>query len=150
MKETKKCKMCKFIKNKDYFFRKLKEYNYWVLYLSDSHQCLGWSNIMLKRHIENFEDLKSDELIELKKIVKEWKDAMKKFSNPDWFNLMHLCNGRKHLHFQLVPRYEKKRVYLNKTFIDKDYGHMLKERIKEEKDDFLEKLAEEIRKKIKK
>lgn len=147
---AKECKMCNFIKNEDYFYRRLKDYKYWALYLSDSHQCLGWSGLMLKRHIEQFEDLTNNELIELRKAVAEWKSAMKKFSNPDWFNVMHLCNGRKHLHFQLVPRYEKKRVYLGRTFIDKDYGHMLVERIKEEKQDFLIQLAKEIKKKIKK
>jgi diadenosine tetraphosphate (Ap4A) HIT family hydrolase len=148
MKKNMDCKMCKFIENEEYSYRRLKSYKYWYLYLSDSHQCLGWSNAILKRHIENFEELKDEELIELKKVVKEWKDAMTKFSKPNWFNVMHLGNGRKHLHFQLVPRYEKKRVYSDRTFIDRDYGRMVVERIKKEKAAFLGQLAKEIKEKI--
>jgi diadenosine tetraphosphate (Ap4A) HIT family hydrolase len=54
--------------------------------------------------------------LELKLIVKEWRSAMNKAFEPDWFNVMQLGNMTKHLHFQLVPRYKKKEYLRKENF----------------------------------
>jgi len=136
------CKWCDF--KDDYLL--LKEYNYWNLYLAESQFILGWSCAVLKRHAEFFDDLTNEELIELKQVVKEFKLALEKVFHPDWFNIMQLGNMVKHIHFQLVPRYEDRKEYEGRTFVDKDYGKMIIDRWKAEDKEFLTRLANHIKK----
>lgn len=148
-KNTKDCKLCnpKKLKSKEHL--KIKDYQYWTLYVGLSHQCIGWCDVALKRHIEFFEDLSEDEFKELKKIVRDWKKSLRNLFKPNWFNIMQLGNSTQHLHFLLVPRYNHPVKYKGRIFVDKDYGHMLKERFNLENDAFLEQLAGDIGKKIK-
>jgi diadenosine tetraphosphate (Ap4A) HIT family hydrolase len=140
----KQCKLCNPKKLKEQEYLKIKEFENWVLYIGKSQQCIGWCDLVLKRHIEFFEDISEKEFKELKKIISKWKNSLKKLFKPDWFNIMQLGNSTKHLHFLLVPRYKNTVVYKRRKFIDKDYSHMLKERWNPENDDFLKKLAKDI------
>ena len=80
--------------------------------------------------MEYFDELTDTELIEIKKIIKELKKCLTKAFNPNWFNVMQLGNGGRHLHFHLVPRYKGKIKFSGKVFTDPDYGKMLKDRYK--------------------
>ena len=144
----KPCKFCNTKRLKEFEYLKIKEYKNWTLYLAKSHQCIGWCDVILKRHIEFFEDINEKEFKELKKIINEWKGALRKLFKPNWFNIMQLGNSTKHLHFLLVPRYKNPVLYRGRRFVDKDYSHMLKERWKLEGDDFLKQLTKDIKENI--
>jgi diadenosine tetraphosphate (Ap4A) HIT family hydrolase len=148
--KTKICKLCdsEMLRGKEHL--KIKDYKYWTLRVGLSHQCIGWCDVVLRRHVEFLEDLKKEEFEELKKVIREWKAALRKLFKPNWFNVMQLGNSTRHLHFHLAPRYDHSVKYDRRIFVDKDYGHMLKERFNLESDSFLEQLAKEIKKKIKK
>ena len=122
----------------------IKGYKYWKLSLAESQFLIGWSHAFLKRHVCFFEELTDEELIELKQIVKELKQALKNAFNPDWFNVMQLGNMTPHLHFQLVPRYKDKRTFDGKTFTDDNWGKMIPSRWEPESKEFLVKLRKYI------
>lgn len=136
-------KNCNKCNQKSYLI--LKEYSLWRAEVSDSPTPIGWTYIILKRHIEYFDELSDKELIEVKKIIKELKKMLIKSFNPDWFNVMQLGNGGKHLHFHLVPRYKKKVRFANRIFSDPDYGKMLIDRYKPDNKEFLLKLRDYLK-----
>ncbi len=140
-----KCKWCDF----DSKSLLIKEYKYWKLSIAESQIILGWTKASLKRHIYFFEELNNEELIELKLIIKEIKEALNKTFKPDWFNVMQLGNITRHLHFQLVPRYKKKRFFAGREFIDKTYGKPISDEWIIEDDVFLKKLRDHIKKEMK-
>ncbi len=123
----------------------IKKYSLWTAEISDSPTPIGWIYIILKRHVEQFEELTNKELIELKKIIKELKKMLVKSFNPDWFNVMQLGNGGRHLHVHLVPRFEKPIKFDGKTFKDPDYGGMIIDRYKPAKKEFLIKLRDYLK-----
>lgn len=108
----------------------MKTYIHWYVEVSDSPTPIGWLYIILNRHVEYFDELTDVELLELKKIIKELKEMLIKAFEPDWFNVMQLGNGGRHIHFHLVPRYKGKIKFDGKTFTDPDYGKMLNDRYK--------------------
>ncbi len=139
------CKWCDF----DNESLIIKEYDYWKLSVAESQILLGWTHASLKRHIHFFEELKDEELLELRSIVNDIKRALRKTFKPDWFNIMQLGNMTKRLHFQLVPRYKEKRVFAGRVFIDKTFGKPITDKWIVENSVFLEKLRDHIRKEIK-
>lgn len=106
----------------------IKEYPQWIAEVSDSPTPIGWIYIILKRHVEYFDKLTDEELVELKGIVRELKGVLVKAFSPDWFNVMQLGNGGRHLHFHLVPRYKREVSFAGSVFSDPDYGRMLVDR----------------------
>lgn len=136
-----KCMWCNY---KDDYLR-LKEYKYWNLYLAESQSIIGWSHVVLQRHIENFEELTDSELIELKKVVSELKAILKKAFYPDLFNIIQAGNMVKHLHIHIVPRYKTSRQFEGRTFQDPDFGKLVTDRWKKEDKDFLAKLIDYIK-----
>jgi len=123
----------------------IKKYNLWTAEISDSPTPIGWIYIILKRHIEYFDELTNQELIELKKIIKELRQMLIKSFNPDWFNVMQLGNGGRHLHIHLVPRFAKPVKFAGKTFRDPDYGGMIVDRYEPAKKEFLTKLRDYLK-----
>jgi len=122
-------------------YLKLKEYKYWTLYLAESQLVIGWTHLVLKRHIEFYEDLTNEELVESRNAIKDIKKALAKTFKPDWFNVMQLGNMTKHLHLQLVPRYSKEVEYEGEIFIDKNYGNIVDSSWKPRDEEFLTKMA---------
>jgi diadenosine tetraphosphate (Ap4A) HIT family hydrolase len=108
----------------------LKKYRFWIAEVSDSPTPIGWVYVILKRHAEYFDELTIEELTELKDIIKELRQMLIKAFKPDWFNVMQLGNGGRHIHFHLVPRYNKVVRFDGKDFSDPDYGRMLVDRYK--------------------
>ncbi|MFW5991418.1 MAG: HIT family protein [Candidatus Nanoarchaeia archaeon] len=120
---------------------KLKEYNYWNLVLAESQHLIGWSIAKLKRDINFFEDLTDEELLELKQVIKDVKQALNKTFKPDWFNVMQCGNMQPKLHVHLVPRYKEKRNFEGRDFVDNNFGGLVENKWVPEDNAFLEKLG---------
>ena len=126
----------------------LKNYRHWTLILDENQVTLGWSLAIHKGHIEFFEQLKIEELAELKAIVKELKSALNKTFKPDWFNVMQCGNMVHHLHFHLAPRYKAKREFEGTEFIDTNYGRMPDTKWAPKDKKLLTKLRDELKRKL--
>lgn len=140
-----KCKWCDF-NDKSLI---IKEYKYWRLSIAESQILPGWTHASLKRHVHFFEELKDEELTELRKIIKEIKVVLNKTFKPSWFNVMQLGNMTQHLHFHLVPRYKEKKHFAGREFVDKTYGRLISDEWIVEDNLFLEKLRDHIKKEMK-
>lgn len=139
----KQCKWCNYNDNQ----LLIKEYKHWKLFLSESQFIIGWCYAVLKRHVIYYDELTNEEIIELKRIIKETRKLLDKKFHPDWYNVMQLGNMDKHLHIQIFPRYKTARKVAGKTFKDPDYGNMLQNRYKPEKNAVLKKIVSYIQKK---
>lgn len=71
----------------------------------------GHAEIVPKKHIESFFDLKNNELIEIFSLISKVKDLIQEKYNPDGYNIginEGDAAGRTihHLHIHLIPRYK--------------------------------------------
>lgn len=71
----------------------------------------GHAEIVPKKHIESFFDLKNNELIEIFSLTSKVKDLIQEKYNPDGYNIginEGEAAGRTihHLHIHLIPRYK--------------------------------------------
>jgi diadenosine tetraphosphate (Ap4A) HIT family hydrolase len=103
----------------------VKEYDHWVLEVSFRQHTLGCFIIFAKRSVEKISELHDQEVIELKKVMKEFESTLSEMENfkPDRFNYLQLGNATHHLHFHIVPRYATPRKFLNREWIDESFGH---------------------------
>jgi len=110
---------------------------YWKVLISNNQFHLGQSIVDLKRHAESLSKLTKEEYFEFGKIAKKLENGIKKAFKPthfNWFCLMNNAVRNKqspHVHWHLVPRYDKKIEINKEIFIDEEYCFhcdMMKER----------------------
>ena len=102
----------------------LKEYNHWVLEISYGQHTLGSYIIFSKREIERISQLTTEEIDELKEVMKNIENALMKIIEfkPDRFNYLQLGNFLHHLHFHGIPRYKSQRSFNGQEWIDSTLG----------------------------
>jgi diadenosine tetraphosphate (Ap4A) HIT family hydrolase len=110
--------------------RPLFEGEHWAVYLYRNQSYLGRSVVYLKnRRIDDPLELTDDERDEL------WVDILPKLTRalnaafqPDRINYAHLANRLHHVHWHVVPRYEKnrRREFAGRTFVDKRQGKIFR------------------------
>jgi len=106
---------------------KVKDYQYWTVFIHQNQGYLGRCVIWCKR--ENALDLTDatpEEQKELFVILNELRNAIQKAFQPDWLNYSFLGNETRHLHGHFVPRYAKPKAFEGITFKDELYGHNYK------------------------
>lgn len=107
----------------DYSEYIIKNYNNWILYLQPNQFYLGRCYLWYAydNPVDLFE-LDQNSLKELADITCEVKRALSKCFMPDMFNYASLNNITRHLHFHVIPRYQRKVIFENFTFEDKNWG----------------------------
>lgn len=101
----------------------LKEYTHWVIEVSYRQHTLGCFIIFAKRTVERISELTTEEIDELKNVMKEAEEAISSAFQPDRFNYLQMGNALHHLHFHGIPRYQTPRTFKNKEWIDTTWGH---------------------------
>jgi ATP adenylyltransferase len=111
-KKDKKCIFCKKAKEKDdkaNFVLLRAEYSFALLNIYPYSN--GHLMVAPYRHISDFNDLEDSELNEIFKLIKISKERLKKYLNPEGFNIginIGAAAGagiKDHIHFHLVPRW---------------------------------------------
>ncbi len=135
-------------KENKYSVGDLKEYKYWALAVSFRQHTLGSYVILCKRNIEKISECSSEEILELKEIMKETEIAMLEnpVFKPDRFNYLQLGNGKHLLHFHGIPRYQNEREFLGQRWTDKTFGMPPLWSLKEEAEDLVKALVLEFKK----
>ncbi len=103
----------------------LKGYKHWVLEVSYRQHTLGCYIIFAKRQgVERISELDDEELINLRKVMKEIEGALQKIEvfKPDKFNYWQMGNNLHHLHLHGIPRYKNSRFFAGREWIDATYG----------------------------
>ena len=101
----------------------IKEYEYWTVLTSYSPTTLGSSLIVLNRHAQQLSELTEKEITDYLTIVKDLEHALKESFNPDMINYLMLANVVRHVHYHVVPRYEKDIEFAGIIWKDERYGH---------------------------
>lgn len=102
---------------------RIKEYNYWVVYLHQNQCYLGRVYVWAKR--ENAIDLMQmsrEEREELFDIGQAVNKALAELFYPDLMNYAALGNTATHLHLHIIPRYASPRIFDNMEFVDERWG----------------------------
>ncbi len=112
----------------EYVHQIIKEYTHWTLSIHDDQHFLGRCYVWLVREgeMQRLSQLTSDEVEELRVVLKEYEAAVGALWQPDhmnysWLgNFFHEHGGHGHMH--LVPRYKDARSFDGKEFIDGKWG----------------------------
>ena len=137
----------KFLFMDEFLKYKIKEYEYWSVYIYENQGYLGRCVIWCDREdAKDLADMTQKERDEFFIILKNLKKALKTIFNSDWFNYAFLGNGIKHLHRHFIPRYASERKFEEIIFKDEQWGHNYKT---DHNFKISEDLIEEIRLKIK-
>ncbi|MBI5392809.1 HIT family protein [Candidatus Woesearchaeota archaeon] len=97
----------------------LKSYYYWDVIVRNKQVTLGSCVIILKRHVENFGQVEPDELTEFSDAVQELEKALKNIFSYDKINYLMLMMVDNHVHFHVIPRYQKEKEFDKNKFQDK-------------------------------
>jgi diadenosine tetraphosphate (Ap4A) HIT family hydrolase len=102
----------------------IKQFDSWELYLHENQSYLGRCYLWYKKDepIDMF-DLDTKPLNELYNITNKIKKALTSSFQPDNYNYASLNNITRHLHFHIVPRYERPVTFNNHIFDDKNWGN---------------------------
>lgn len=95
----------------------------WTVQLNKVQCYLGWCEIVLNRHMDDFTDITKEEQDELFVIIKKLKLALTRSFQSDKFNFSVLGNTANHVHMHFIPRYKNERNFKNTTFVDARWGH---------------------------
>ncbi|MBI1969814.1 HIT domain-containing protein [Candidatus Woesearchaeota archaeon] len=104
----------------------LKFYSHWFLGVNYCQPTIGTLVIVtLRPGLENFSGLQEEEFRELLQVMKEAECMLGSHSalRPNRYNYLQMGNVLHTLHFHLIPRYDKPRKFLEKTWKDPTYGH---------------------------
>jgi diadenosine tetraphosphate (Ap4A) HIT family hydrolase len=99
----------------------IKEYKYWKLLIRNRNTTLGNCVAILKRHIEHFSEINTEEMSEFTKVVKNIEESLKKSFNYDKINYLILMMKDKHLHFHIIPRYLSPRNFVSTEWVDDEW-----------------------------
>lgn len=97
------------------------ETNYWIWSLRPHQATLGAGILSLKRECLMFSELNEDEFKNLNNIIKIIEPTLKKSFNYDVMNYFMLMMFDKHVHYHVLPRYEKPVKFLDDIWNDDNW-----------------------------
>lgn len=100
---------------------KLYESDHWVWSLRPHQVTLGSGILSLKRECLAFSELEAEEFADLKNITKVIESSLKKSFDYDVMNYLMLMMFDRHVHYHVIPRYEKLVEALGESWIDENW-----------------------------
>ena len=79
---------------------------FWVIRLNSSSSVQGYRIIEPKRHVENWNELSSDEFVEMGDLIKKVEIELKEKYNAERVYVVTISEQVRHLHLHLIPRAE--------------------------------------------
>jgi len=79
----------------------------------DDQDYPGFCRVILNKHIKEMSDLEHGEQERLMSVVFAVEQAVRETMNPDKINLASLGNKTPHMHWHVIPRYERDRHFPN-------------------------------------
>lgn len=107
----------------------IKEYKHWCVLLRPKQVTLGCLVLAEKSGATNYGDISVEAMTEQKKVVADIEAILKKILEPQKFNYLMLMMVDPNVHFHVIPRYEKEKLFEGITFQDTgwpklpDMGH---------------------------
>lgn len=92
--------------------------DYWHWSLRPEQVTLGAGVLSLKRYCKNLKDITKEESEDLQKIIKVVENTLKKAFDYDVINYLALMMVDKHVHFHVIPRYERHIEFADEVWKD--------------------------------
>lgn len=103
---------------------KIFETNYWVWSLREEQVTIGSSILSLKRKVEEFSQVNQEEFNDLKIMIEIVEKTLKQTFHYTEINYLMLMMVDKHVHYHIIPRYNKDIIFENKLWIDFNYPNI--------------------------
>jgi diadenosine tetraphosphate (Ap4A) HIT family hydrolase len=104
----------------------IHESKYWTWSLRSYQATLGAGILSLKRECLAFSELRKEEFANLKSIIKVIEHTLHKAFNYDVINYLMLMMFDKHVHYHILPRYEKPVEFLAAKWEDDSWPNIPK------------------------
>ena len=95
---------------------------YWTIRLHVNQTYLASCVIVLNRHLEDMFNISPEEREELFHLTRSLRDVIRTQFKSNLFNYVSLGNVIKHLHLQVIPRYDHDVEFDNLKFYDHNWG----------------------------
>lgn len=125
---NKECDACRFLEHPSHLLVRTK---YWNVELGQNHAYLGRAYVTLLTHKGSLSELSSEEWADFEALVPKLENAYHKAFGADPLNWSCLMNNayqekpfNSHVHWHLIPRYEKPVEIADLTFKDEEFGRM--------------------------
>lgn len=106
---------------------RIKEGKYWDVFLHADQTVLGRIYLWYKdEHTIDLLDVPGKAFDELYDTAKQIRNALTTLWKPNLFNYLVLGNNTHHLHFHIIPRYEKPVEVFGLVFKDDSFGKSYK------------------------
>src|SRR3569833_2272556 len=96
----------------------LEGYEHWVVLLRQRQTTLGAMVLVCKEEAKSFADISPAAFAELKMVLKELETTVRDVLACQKFNYLMLMMVDPHVHFHVLPRYEKTRMFDGIDFQD--------------------------------
>jgi diadenosine tetraphosphate (Ap4A) HIT family hydrolase len=106
----------------------IKEYKHWKLLVNNRNKTLGNCVAIIKRHIEAFSDITTDEMLELTQLVKDAEGSLKKAFGYEKINWVMTMMKDMHLHFHILPRYSSTKHFAGLDWEDAGWPELPKKK----------------------
>lgn len=114
--------MQKILKKFDYENLLVKEYNNWYLLLRKEQVTLGSMVLIEKSFSTKYSDISSESFSEFGDIVKELENMLRDLFLYDKINYLMLMMVDDEVHYHVIPRYAKERVFHGIVFKDNGWS----------------------------
>lgn len=137
MSASEHCDICPFLTNpsEEELSRRIIEGKYWVATLRDDQEYLGTAYVTLRDHKSSLEELTPAEDHEFTTLRNRLIVAQKQAFNATVINVSCLMNDAfrtripaPHVHYHFKPRYDEPVAFGGNTFIDRQFGHYIRDK----------------------
>lgn len=95
---------------------------HWCAVIRRKQVTPGAMVLICKRHVESIAAASADEAADLPLAAREIERRLQATLRPDKLNYLALMMIDRHLHFHVIPRYERERMVAGHTFKDAAWG----------------------------
>ena len=100
---------------------KIFETDYWIWSLRPQQATIGSGVLSLKRYCQDFDNLEEEEFTDLNNIIKVIEPALRKSFDYDKINYLMLMMVDNHIHYHVIPRFEREIEMFDKKWVDKGW-----------------------------
>ena len=137
MTTSEHCNICPFLThpNDDELSRRIIEGEHWIATLREDQEYLGTAYVTLREHKSALEELTPAEDAEFITIRNQLITAQKHAFGAAIVNMSCLMNNtfhdptpNPHVHYHFKPRYAQPVTFSDQVFIDRQFGHYIKDK----------------------
>ena len=99
----------------------LKEYNNWVVLFRPKQVTVGSLILVCKEDIFSLQEMSKDSFVEMQIVIKDIEFFLRGILNASKINYLALMMVDKHVHFHIIPRYQRGVVINEKKYYDRDW-----------------------------